>query len=164
MNSIKDWRKALKWNINRYSWDYYGTGTFRVTRKVTEARTLVEQYFEDLESRLRKPLPRFWVLEPHTYREAVHLHFLIAEAKNINEDVEELMWRYWRKDTKEGRFQSAEYDASKGGSGYMMKYLTKDMADWEIKNLDKLSTLHEDKSLLNQEQLEEAMQNELGNT
>ncbi len=164
MNSIiqqRDWRQALEWELDRYNWDYFGTGTFRKLRNVTEARTLVEQYFADLQERLQNPLPRFWVLEPHKYRETVHLHYLLAKTKQINEDVERVLWNYWQKITKEGRFQSREYNANKGGAGYMIKYLTKEVVDWDLANLDKLGTFEVDNSLLNRERLDKMMREEL---
>lgn len=165
MSSImrqKDWRQALEWELDRYNWDYFSTGTFRETRGVTESRTLVEQYFQDLEERLQSPLPRFWVLEPHQYRETPHLHFLLAKAKQINEDVEQIMWDYWQKVSRQGRFQSREYDASKGGAGYMTKYLTKNVVDWDVANLDKMGTFEVDNSLLSREELNDLMRNEVG--
>lgn len=164
MNSIiqqRNWRQALEWELSRYNWDYYATGTFPNTITVIEAREKVEHYFWDLQKRLQNPLPRFWVLEPHQHRETPHVHFLVAEARQINLDVEQILWRYWRKISGRGRFQSREFEPGGGGVSYLMKYLTKDITDWDVKNLDKMSILHVENSLLGKEKLEKIMRNEL---
>lgn len=164
MSSIieqRNWRQALRWELDRYNWDYFGTGTFPDTLTETEARKRVEHYFRELEKRLQSPLPRFWVLEPHQHRETPHLHFLLAESKQIDEDVEELLWKYWRKVSSQGRFQSREYDSSRGGVGYMVKYLTKSISDWDVANLDKMGVLHVSNSLLGRKELDEMMRKEL---
>ena len=157
----RHWVQALQWEINRYNWDCFGTGTFSKQRTKPEARKLVEQYWQELEERLQSPLPRFWVLEPHQYRATPHLHFLVASIDNIEEDVHEILWRYWRKVSSAGRFASDEYDANRGGSGYLVKYLWKDVVDWDVANLDKVSTFEKENSLLSRDRIEAMLRKEV---
>lgn len=157
----KYWRQVLQWKLSQYNWDLFGTGTFPEQRTETEAQTLTEHYFQDLEKRLQSPLPRFWVLEPHQYRATPHVHFLLAQVNKIEENTEKILWRYWRKHSGGGRFTSSEFDASRGGIGYLLKYLWKDVVIWDVANLDKVDVWHQDNSLLSEAEQREEIKNKL---
>lgn len=139
MSSIADRievRQGYEGIIDRYSWDLFATGTFsyEVTKK--EAVYKVKKYFKNTESRLRSPLPRFWVLEPHKNINSYHVHFLLCGVKNINENVPQILFNQWRKISGRGRFRSDKYDPSRNVSSYLSKYLTKDIAYYDFDKLD----------------------------
>lgn len=135
--------------INRYSWEYFCTGTFAYNIQQNGVIEKAKEYFRNLSRRLQHPIPRYWVVEPHKNIDRYHIHFLLSGIKSINENIEQVLYYQWRKISGGGRFSSVEYDSSRDGAGYVSKYLTKGGAFYDVGDLDKLNNRYIQYSVLN---------------
>lgn len=105
----------------------------------TEAIEKTKQFFDSCKSRLRSPIPRIWVVEPHKNLASYHIHFLLGNVSNISENVPQILFNKWRKISGKGRFRTDKYDARRDAGGYLTKYILKNSSYYSIKQIDKFS-------------------------
>jgi hypothetical protein len=71
---------AGEW-LGRYSWDLYGTFTFRFDTSTHRAKSLFESFFLNL-----KPDIRYFAgIEWHRYRYSTHIHAIVGGTQCLSE-------------------------------------------------------------------------------
>ena len=111
-----DWLKAQEWS-------YFATFTTSFPLTLKSARRLILKLAD-------KTCPTqgdllFWVAERFEVREGYHMHALVKSRIGATE-----IWSWWKK--RYGRAQVLIYDPNVGGAGYVAKYVTKSIADYDL--------------------------------
>lgn len=117
--------RAYETWLQERHWDYFGTFTTRYPITLKSARRLMDK----LAGRLNTagPVTMFWAAERFELRDGYHLHALVESP--VPKDA---IWRFWFK--RYGRADVQDYDPKLGGAGYVAKYVTKKIADFDIES------------------------------
>lgn len=124
--------------LTSFNWDWLVTGTFNKEITDLTANEIVTRYFQKLEKRLQIPIPRFWVLEPHSNIERPHMHAVVGNLSGIKGSAK-VAYKLWTEKGVGGRFRTSQIETRNGAVRYVLKYLTKTGidSDWNFHHLDK---------------------------
>lgn len=131
--------------LGKYKWEWYYGANFNGILMGMEPRQAIKyhkEYFIKKLYRKGKPLSYFAVVEKFKLG-GVHIHGLLAgvdEDYRYGEVIE--IWRGINKVDGEpsGYFYTEKYNPEKGAAGYVAKYISKEMCEWDfsLKNEHKL--------------------------
>lgn len=111
-----DWLEELA------EWDYWCTLTFRWDVSERTARRYIERWLEKVQ-----PSLMWWGTERGRLGR-VHIHGLISFGHYEYGPSAHQLWDSW----PHGRSQFDQFDAGRGASHYVGKYVTKDAADYDV--------------------------------
>lgn len=119
MDIVKTWKEFL----DGHEWDYFSTFTTRYPITLKSARRLMEKVGKH--SCLTKDSMMFWVAEHFEVRDGYHTHALMKTPLDASS-----IWQWYFK--RYGRASILTYRKNIGGTGYVAKYVTKKIADYDL--------------------------------
>jgi len=129
----KETQQAFSEWLQPINWNYWATPTTGYAMSLPSARRSMHRLHDALDS--FSPCEIFWVAEPFDCKEGFHTHALIKSDLNYEGVIN--TWQRvsgntkFQKGTKWNRIQLDEYDAELGASGYVGKYITKKLSDYD---------------------------------
>jgi len=116
--------------LNGFTWDYFGTFTFRKARRTSGIDPVI-RWWNYMAAGCPSVGARAFVCdESHRDGERIHVHALLQSDPQAHQDY---LWGSWRKYW--GRERILKFDQSLGASWYCSKYLLKekrDTAEWKL--------------------------------
>lgn len=109
--------------LQEQEWSYFATLTTRFPLTLKSGRRLMVKLAKNT-CQTRDDMI-FWVAERFEARDGYHMHALVKSRMSAEE-----IWTWWFK--RYGRAQVLAYDPNVGGAGYVAKYVTKAVADYDI--------------------------------
>jgi hypothetical protein len=121
---------ATAWGewLSVFPWDAWGTLTFAAGEFTHEAASRAWARFARHVS-TEAPIATWFVGHEVGARGRLHLHCLLGQLTGDGADRSKL-WEWWFK--RYGRAQVAGYDPEKGAAHYVAKYVTKELAHYDI--------------------------------
>lgn len=117
--TVEGWRDWL----GGTDWEYFATFTTKYHLTLNSARRLMTSYSRRW---LRRNDDRmFWVAEEFNHKTGYHLHALIRSELRATQ-----IWKDWF--DRHGRAQVLLYEPEVGAHGYVAKYVTKSIADYDM--------------------------------
>jgi hypothetical protein len=115
--------------LNQHRWDAWCTLTFRAGNFSAEAATRAyEQWLAYIATTGSPSVTWFMGHEVGGQGGRLHLHGLIGNLESYTSRTK--LWEWWFK--RYGRAQVLRYDAERGASYYVSKYVTKGLAEWNL--------------------------------
>lgn len=123
-------------------WDYFFTGTTGYELSLKSARRLLDRYARNLGQFGSGRI--FWAAEPFDLKEGYHVHGLLELSSEIVDyrqlvEVWQVVTGAWKRRNKGGwtkdswnRIDMQAYDPKRGAAGYLSKYITKYLADYDM--------------------------------
>lgn len=116
---------ALGSFLEGYQWAHFHTLTFRRESGEEYARREWKRYLRLLTLEAGVPLQWFYGIEHGERFGRVHIHALTGNTERLPRDVMAEQWRA-------GHSRIVPYEPGRGASHYIAKYVTKEMAEWDI--------------------------------
>lgn len=116
---------ALGRFLEGYPWSHFHTLTFARASGEDYARREWQRYLRELGLSAGAPLQWFYGIEHGERFGRVHVHALTGNTERL---PRELMQDTWRA----GFSRILDYQPGKGASHYVAKYVTKELAEWDI--------------------------------
>lgn len=130
-DAFGDWLDRLQYDDAgelEHEWDYWATWTFREQRTDRAVRRAIESHLE------RIGVSRaFWGMESGKVNGRLHGHGLLHFARQIPPQAKDI-WQDWFK--RHGRAHVDQFEQKKGASHYVSKYVSKDLADYDLQGAD----------------------------
>ena len=128
--SVSDRRQlAASWGdfLSQFSWDWFVTLTFRDEVQSFRAHRLFGYLMRDLEAAAGIPIFWFRVDEIGEHGGRFHMHALIGNVAHLRR----LDWMdIWER--RAGYARILPFDNLRGAAYYVAKYITKQLADWDL--------------------------------
>ncbi len=115
--------------LDKIPWDFWCTLTFRYDPTPRAALRAFHTWLDQSEFWYRSDYYGFVVTEDGRLNGRTHLHALMGTLGHLEAYRKEL-WREWHQ--RFGRARLEPYDKGKGASGYIAKYITKELGEWEV--------------------------------
>lgn len=122
--------------LSEYEWSHWGTLTTRYELTLKSARRITDGFYKELaragETRL------FWCAEPFDCKEGFHMHCLIKVPemltfKNVIDTYQVMSGnKHIEKGAKWNRIELEKFNKGLGACGYVSKYITKELADYDM--------------------------------
>lgn len=110
--------------LDDMEWDYWATWTFREPRSARSIRRAVEAHIDRIGASRA-----FWGIESGKVNGRLHVHGLLHFSRQIPPQAEAI-WQDWHQ--RHGRAHIDQYDSDSGAAHYVSKYVTKDIADYDL--------------------------------
>lgn len=117
--------EALGSFLERYRWAHFHTLTFRQDSGEEYARREWWRYERRVAAAANVPIHWFYGIEHGAIGGRVHVHALTGNTERLPRT---LMAEEWRS----GFSRILDYEPNKGASHYVAKYVTKELAEWDI--------------------------------
>ena len=116
----------VNWVDSLKEWEWYFTGTFKYECGMEPAKRAFKRF---VRYEMNDGVSYLYVCESNRGRGGYHLHALFADCQWMRRKI---IWKAWFK--RYGRNQILPVDRSRGFGVefYLSKYLTKELADWDI--------------------------------
>lgn len=116
-------RQAFGEWLGRYNWTWWSTWTFRDEVSPLSAKKVFARF-------IVRTCPGSWyflAVEWHRWRDSVHCHALVGGVEGVRRlsVMDEWYRRY-------GIARIVEYNPKLGARYYLTKYITKELADWDV--------------------------------
>ena len=109
-------------------WHYWTTWTFRGERTPRSIRRAIEAHLDRISvSRA------FWGVESGSVNGRLHGHGLLHFSRQVPPQAEAI-WEDWFQ--RHGRAHVDQFEQDEGGSHYVSKYVSKEIADYDIQGVD----------------------------
>jgi hypothetical protein len=116
--------------LNKYSWDWFTTLTFRDPVPSFRAHRFLKGFVEEIDKAAGLPIYFFRADEFGPRGGRLHMHLLVGNVAHLLRFTWMEKWAI-----RAGYARVLPFDRSRGAAFYCAKYVTKDFADWEIVGL-----------------------------
>jgi hypothetical protein len=112
-------------------WHYWGTLTFREERSRSSIRRHIQGHLA------RCGVSRaFWGVEAGKVSGRLHGHALYHFDRQIPPQAKSIWEDWWTVEGARGRAHVDQFEQEKGATHYVSKYVTKDLADYDVQGKD----------------------------
>ena len=123
--------------LGNYKWDYFCTFTTRYQLTLPSARRLMYRFYDMNELKMTGASRFFWCAEPFDTRVGYHTHGLLECNEILSKNDLGLIYQVAAGNKEKlksdwHRIQLRNYNEKLGASYYCGKYITKNLADYDI--------------------------------